>query len=335
MEKKIICFGVRDYEKPTFERLGKQYGYTLILKSQFLNDENYADAIGYPIVMVRGNCVVTHDNMGKLAKAGLRYYLTRTAGYNHVDVAACKEFGIQTAFVPGYSPNAISELALTLSMMLLRNAAYATSRTADLNFKVDDRMFSKEVRECTVGILGCGRIGYTTGSLFKGLGAKVIAYDLYPNDKCKDVVTYVDLDTFLKSSDIISVHMNYAPGKNDKFLDAGKLAMMKEGAILVNCARGELLDNEAAVSAVEKGHLAGLGLDVIPNEKGIFNKSFQSVEEMKDPLVERMIRLYPKVLLTPHLGSATDKALSDMVEVSLKNMDEFILSGTCKNSLIE
>lgn len=335
MDRKIICFGVRDYEKPTFEELGKKYGYELILRSQFLNDENYADALGYPIVMVRGNCVVTHDSMKKLSEGGLRYYLTRTAGYNHVDVAACKEFGVQAAFVPGYSPNAISELALTLGMMLLRNTAYATSRTAKLNFKVDDGMFSKEIRECTIGILGCGRIGYTTGSLFKGLGAKVIAYDLFPNDKCKDVVTYVDLDTLLKSSDLISVHMNYCVGKNDKFVDAAKIAKMKEGAILVNCARGELLDNEAAVLAVEKGHLKGLGLDVIPNEKGIFNKSFKNVEEMKDPLMKRMIALYPRVLITPHLGSATDKALSDMVEISLKNMDEYLSTGTCKNSLIK
>lgn len=335
MEKQILCFGVRDYEKPTFETLAKKYGYNLILKSQFLNDDNAMDALGYPIVMVRGNCVVTHDAMGKLAKGGLRYYLTRTAGYNHVDISACKEFGIQSAFVPGYSPNAISELALTLSMMLLRNTAYATSRTAHLNFTVDDRMFSKEVRECTVGILGCGRIGYTTGSLFKGLGAKVIAYDLFQNERCKDVVTYVDLDTFFKSADIISIHMNYAPGKNDKFIDAKKIAAMKKDAILVNCARGELLDNEAAVSAVENGRLAGLALDVIPNEKGIFNKAFDSVQKMNDPLMARMVALYPKVLITPHLGSATDQALSDMVEVSLKNMDEYLAAGTCKNSLIK
>jgi D-lactate dehydrogenase len=335
MEKKIICFGVRDYEKPTFEVLGKKYGYELILKSQYLNDENYEDALGYPIVMVRGNCTVTHDNMGKLAAKGLRYYLTRTAGYNHVDVAACKEFGIQTAFVPGYSPNAISELALTLGMMLLRNTAYATSRTASRNFKVDDQMFSREIRECTVGILGCGRIGYTTGKLFKGLGAKVIAYDLFPNPKCLDVVQYVDLDTFLKESDLISIHMNYMPGKTDKFMDAAKIAMMKKGSILVNCARGELLDNEAAVSAVEKGQLAGLGLDVIPNEKGIFNHSFASKAAMADPLVERMLSLYPRVLITPHLGSATDGALKDMVEVSLMNMEEYLTTGKCKNSLIK
>jgi D-lactate dehydrogenase len=335
MDKTIICFGVRAYEKPTFEALGEKYGYKLILKSQYLNDENYEDALGYPIVMVRGNCVVTHDNMGKLAAKGLRYYLTRTAGYNHVDVAACKEFGIATAFVPGYSPNAISELALTLGMMLLRHTAYATNRTASGDFRVDDAMFSREIRECTVGILGCGRIGYTTGKLFKGLGAKVIAYDLFPNPKYLDVVEYVDLPTFLKESDLISIHMNYIPGKTDKFMDEAKIGAMKPQAILVNCARGELLDNQAAVKAVEKGQLAGLGLDVLPSEKAIFNHRFDAKEALQDPLVKRMIALYPKVLITPHLGSATDGALKDMVEVSLLNMNEYLATGTCKNSLIK
>jgi D-lactate dehydrogenase len=335
MEKKIVCFGVRDYEKPIFAELGQKYGYELILKPQYLNDENYQDALGFPIVMVRGNCTVTHDNMGRLAQHGLRYYLTRTAGFNHVDVKACKEFGIETAFVPGYSPNAISELALTLGLMLLRNTAYAAKKTAGGDFKVDDQMFSREIRECTVGILGCGRIGYTTGRLFKGLGAKVLAYDVYQNDKCKDVVEYVDLKTLFAQSDLISIHMNYTPGQNDRFVDAEKIGWMKKDAILINCARGELLDNQAAVQAVEEGRLAGLGLDVLANEKTIFNHVFQKPEEMKDPLTEKMLSLYPKVLITPHIGSATDGALRDMVEVSLKNMDEYLLTGHCKNSLIK
>lgn len=335
MEKKIICFGVRDYEKPTFEEMGKKYGYDLVLKPQFLNDDNVEDAFGYAIVMVRGNCVVNAANLRRLYEKGLRYYLTRTAGYNHVDVAACKQIGIEAAFVPGYSPNAISELALTLGMSLLRNVSYATSLTSAMNFKVTDQDFSKEIRECTVGVLGCGRIGYTTAKLFKGLGAKTIAYDLFVNDKCKDVVEYVDLNTLFSQSDLLSIHMNYVPKQNDGFVSRELIGKMKKSAILINCARGELLDNEAAVEAVEQGRLAGLGLDVLPVEKGIFNQAFSSIGDIPDPLVRRMVALYPKVLVTPHLGSATDGALKDMVETSLLNMEEYRTSGKCSHSLIK
>jgi D-lactate dehydrogenase len=335
MEKKIICFGVRDYEIPTFQELGEKYGYQLILRSQYLNDANYADALGYANVMVRGNCVVTAENLKKLYEGGLRYYLTRTAGYNHVDLKTCRELGIQVAFVPGYSPNAIAELALTLAMSLLRHSEYTADKSAHLDFRVTDTMFSKEIRECTVGILGCGRIGYTAATLFKGLGAKVLAFDRYPNDRCKDAVTYVDLETLLRKADVISLHMNYAPGQNDDFIGAKEIAQMKDGAILINCARGELLDTKAAAAAIESGKLGGLGLDVLRGEKEIFNHSFASLAEIPDPTVQRLISLYPKVLLTPHVASATDGALRDMIEVTLKNMDEYLTVGLCRNSLIK
>lgn len=334
MEKKIICFGVRDYEKPYFEKLGKQYGYELVLRPEYLNNDCWELAKGYAIVMVRGNCVVDREHMKLLADSGLKYYLTRTAGYNHVDVQACKDFGIETAFVPGYSPNAISELALTLAMMLLRNTAYATDQTHNGHFKVTNQMFSREVRGCTVGIMGCGRIGCTTAKLFKGLGAHVIGYDVYESDYAKSIVDFEDIDSFLKDADIIVCHMAYIKGKNDNFINADKIHAMKKNAILVNVARGEVLDTQAALDAVKEGHLAGLGLDVIANEKTLFNKDFDP-KHMDTPLHQEIIDLYPKVLITPHLGSATDLALVDMIEISLKNMDEYLTTGHCKNSLIK
>ncbi len=334
MEKKIICFGVRDYEKPYFEDLGKKYGYELVLSPVYITNDTWELAKGYEIVMVRGNCILDRDHMRMLKDNGLKYYLTRTAGYNHVDVAACKEFGIETAFVPGYSPNAISELALTLAMMLLRNAAYACDRTHNGHFNVTNQMFSREVRGCTVGIMGCGRIGCTTANLFKGLGAKVIGYDVYQSDYAKSIVEFKDIDEFVKEADIIVCHMAYIKGKNDKFINADMISKMKKNAIIVNVARGEVMDNQAALDAVKDGHLAGLGLDVIDNEKTLFNKEFDP-KHMDYPIHQEIIDLYPKVLITPHIGSATDMALIDMIEVSLKNMDEYIATGKCKNSLIK
>ncbi|CDC41801.1 putative D-lactate dehydrogenase [Firmicutes bacterium CAG:449] len=335
MKKDIICFGVRDYEIPYFEELGKKYDYNLVLKPQFLNTENYKDALGYEVVMVRGNCVVNYEAMKDLADHGLKYYLTRTAGYNHVDLKACKDFHIESAFVPGYSPNAISELALTLAMMLLRNAAYTVDYTHKGNFKVTNQMFSREVRGCTVGILGCGRIGCTSASLFKGLGAKVIGYDVYQSDKAKELVEFVDLATFVKEADIILVHLAYIPGVNDNFINKELISKMKKNAILVNVARGEVLDLKSALEAVENNHLAGLAIDVIDHEKTLFFKNFEDPSKMDTEVHQKLIDLYPRVLVTPHIGSSTDKALIDMIEVSLKNMDEYLSTGDCKNSLLK
>lgn len=334
MKGKMICFGVRDYEKPYFEKLGKQYDYDLVLRPEYLNNSCYELAKGYEMVMVRGNCPVDGEHMKLLKKSGLKYYLTRTAGFNHVDVAACKKLGIETAYVPGYSPNAISELALSLAMALLRNIVYTVDMTHQGHFKVTNQMFSREVRGCTVGILGCGRIGTTTASLFKGLGAKVIGYDIYQSEKAKKVVEFVDLDTLLKEADIVICHMAYVKGQNDHFIDKKKIDALKENAILINVARGELLDTEAALEAVKNGHLAGLGMDVIEKETALFNKEFDP-KHMDTPLHQEIIDLYPKVLVTPHVGSATDMALIDMIEVTLQNMDEYLATGHCKNSLIK
>lgn len=332
MEKKIICFGVRDYEKPYFEKLGKQYGYELVLSPVYISNDTWELAKGYEIVMVRGNCNIDAEHLKMLKDSGLKYYLTRTAGYNHVDVKACKELGIQSAYVPGYSPNAISELALSLAMALLRGIVYTTDLTHNGHFKVTNQMFSREVRGCTVGIMGCGRIGCTTANLFKGLGAKVIGYDVYQSDYAKKIVEFKDIDEFVKEADIIICHMAYIKGKNDNFISKDMIAKMKKGAILVNVARGEVMDNQAALDAVRDGHLSGLGLDVITKEAGLFNHDLDP-KNMGDKMYQDLIDLYPKVLVTPHVGSATDMALIDMIEVTLKNMDEFLATGTCKNSL--
>ena len=333
MEKKIICFGCRDYEKPYFEKLGKQYGYELVLRPEYIGNDTWELAKGYEIVMVRGGCHLDAEHMKLLKEHGLKYYLTRTAGYNHVDVEACKALGIETAFVPGYSPNAISELAVTLAMMLLRNAVYTVDLASKGKFKVTSGMFSREVRGCTVGILGCGRIGCTTASLFKGLGARVIGYDPFPSDHAKSLMEMKEANEVFQEADIIVVHMAYFKGKNDNFVNAERIALMKPGSIIVNVARGEVMDTEAAVAAIKSGHLAGLGIDVIANEGSLFNKEFDP-KHMESPLHQDLVDLYPKVLVTPHIGSATDLALVDMIEISLKNMDEYLETGKCRNSLI-
>ena len=110
---------------------------------------------------------------------------------------------------------------------------------------------------------------------------------------------------------------------------------MKPHSILINVARGEVLDLNAALKAVEEGHLDGLAIDVIENEKTLFFKNFDDPKHMDSEEHQKLIDLYPKVLVTPHVGSSTDKALIDMIEVSLKNLDEFLSIGTCRNSLIK
>lgn len=333
MTSKIVCYGCRDYEKESFEKLGKMYGYHLVLKSEFLTNDNVQDAFGYENIMIRGNCFLDGDSLRLLKEHGLKYLLTRTVGFNHIDLATAQAIGLEVANVPSYSPNAVAELAVTFAMMLLRNVSYATFQCANADFRVTSKMFSKEIRSCTVGIIGCGRIGRTTASLFKALGANVVGYDVNQNLKSDANIKYVDIDELLSVSDIISCHIPYIKNVNDNFINKDMIGKMKDGTILINTSRGEILDLKSAVDAVKNNKLGGLAVDVISNELDLFFKVWHK-EDLKDTLYGEMIELYPQVLITPHIGSSTQNALNDMIEISLQNLKEYQEKGFCSNSLL-
>lgn len=327
---KLLCYGVREVEKPFFENLNEKFGYDLTLVPEMLNENTVDFAEGHEAVMLRGNCFANKEVIDKYKEYGVKYLLTRTVGYNHIDLEACKAAGIKVAYVPFYSPNAIAELAVSLVMMLSRHTAYMSRRTSEGNYVVDSEMFAKEVRKSTVGVLGLGRIGFTAATLFKGLGANVIGYDVVEKDYLGDVCTQVDLDTLLKESDIISVHVPYFKGSNDEIINAEFIEKMKDGAILVNTSRGELQNINQILDAVENGKLGGFGTDVLQNETNYFNKVLESPV---DDIDRRLRSLYPKVLVTPHIGSYTDEAVTNMVEFSYENLQEFIDTGKSKNQL--
>ncbi|AQT85901.1 D-3-phosphoglycerate dehydrogenase SerA [Paenibacillus larvae subsp. larvae] len=333
MSLKIACYGVRDNEVPFFEKLNK-YDFQLSLFSELLNHSNIETAQGMDAVLLRGNCIADRKNIQKMHEYGIKYVFTRTVGFNHIDLQAAADYDMQVARVPFYSPNAIAELSLTLALSLLRHTAHTTIRTANKDFRVDEVMFSKEVRNCTVGIIGTGKIGFTEAQLFKGLGARVLGYDIFQSDAAKEILTYVELDELLEQSDIVSLHVPYFPGQNDKMVNAEFLAKMKDGSIFINTARGELHDNKAILEALQSGKLEGFATDVFANERDIFFRKFDDCSCQKlDPTVHALIDLYPRVLVTPHIGSNTDEALTNMIETSFQNFHDIMISGHTLNAI--
>ena len=257
--------------------------------------------------------------------------MTRTVGVNHIDIPYAKELGFKTAYVPFYSPNAIAELALTLAMTLLRNVAYTGNKTKDKNFIVDKQMFSREVRNCTVGVLGLGRIGMTAAKLFKGLGANVIGFDIFPKTGVEDIVTQMSMDEVLAKSDIITLHAPYIK-ENGKIITKEAIAKMKDNVILINTGRGELVDTDALVEALESGKIYAAGIDTLDNEVEIFFKDFNG-KTLPVPAFEKLINMYPKVIITPHVGSYTDEAALNMIETTFDNVKEYLDTGDCKNKI--
>lgn len=329
---KVIFYGVRDVEVPIFEAVNKKFGYDMTLIPEYLTDEaTTRKAAGNDAVVLRGNCFATKERLDIYKEMGVEYVLTRTVGVNHIDIPYAKELGFKTAFVPFYSPNAIAELALTLAMDLLRNVTYTANKTKDRNFIVDKQMFSKEVRNCTVGVVGLGRIGMTAARLFKGLGANVIGHDLFPKTGVEDIVTQVSMDELLAKSDIITLHAPFIK-ENGKVITKETLAKMKDGVILINTGRGELVDTEALVEALESGKVSGAGIDTLDNEVSIFFKDF-GAQKLENEAFEKLVQMYPKVLITPHVGSFTDEAALNMIETTFDNIKEYLETGDCKNKI--
>ena len=329
---KVLCYGVRDVEEKYFHQLNEKYGFELTLAKEYLNTKETALlAKGHDAVILRGNCWANKENLDIFNELGIKYVLTRTVGVNHIDNAYAKSLGMKTAYVPFYSPNAIAELAVTLAMMLLRNTTLMTSNSYKKDFKVYSSMFSREIRNCTVGIIGLGKIGFTAAKLFKGLGAKVIAYDIFKKEGVDDILTQVDMETLIKESDIISIHIPFVKEKG-KIITKEFISKMKKDSIIINTGRGETMDTQAIIEGIKNGHLSGAGIDTLENESEIFFKDFSN-SKMPNAMFEELVNLYPKVLITPHLGSFTDEALINMIETSFENLKDILEKGDCKNNI--
>ena len=328
----VLCYGVRDVELPIFEACNKDFNYEITCIPEYLNTKESAEkAKGYEAVILRGNCFANKQNLDIYKELGVKYLLTRTVGTDHIDIPYAKELGFKMAFVPGYSPNAIAELAVTHAMMLLRHLAYTTSQSAKKNFVVDSEMFSKEIRNCTVGIVGLGRIGRVCAQIFHGMGATVIGEDVFQIKGIDDYATQVSMDELLAKSDIISLHAPYIK-ENGKVVTKEFISKMKDGAILVNAARGQLVDTDAVIEAIESGKLGGFAADTLDGEAELFGKNFGD-KEIPNAQFAKLVSLYPKVLISPHLGSYTDEAVKNMVETSYQNLKDYVETGDCKNKI--
>ncbi|MBN0919650.1 2-hydroxyacid dehydrogenase [[Mycoplasma] gypis] len=327
---KVICFGVREVEAPIFERLNKDFNYELTLKSEALNEDNVEITKGFDAVICRASDKVNTNVLEKIKSYNIKYVLTRTAGFDHMDVNKGHDLGIQMARVPSYSPSAISEVAFTMALSLSRNIAHFSYKAKNYDFTFDSFGFSQEQKNSVVGIVGTGKIGFTTAKMFAGMNAKVLGYDPYPNENAKEILEYVSLDELLAKSDIVVFHMPYIKGQNDKFINKELISKMKDGAILINASRGQIQDQEALLEAVKSNKLRGIGIDVFWNEKTYLGKKLNEIE---DDTFKQLLDLYPRVLVTPHIGSYTDEAVANMVEITYNNLKELCETCDCKNKI--
>lgn len=277
-------------------------------------------AEGFPAVCVFVNDVVDGDVLEALVQGGTGLVATRSAGFNHIDLASADRLGITVARVPAYSPNAVAEHTIALMLTLDRKIHRAHSRVREGNFSLEG-LLGFDLAKRTVGIVGTGRIGRRTAAILSGFGCRLLGFDPFPSDEAEALgVGYVALDELLAQSDIVTLHLPLTP-ETHHLIDAAALDVMKPGAMLINTSRGALIDTAAAIEALKSGRLGYLGLDVYEEEADLFFEDLSN-KVITDDVFSRLLT-FPNVVVTGHQAFFTEEALRSIAETTLANIDAF------------
>lgn len=268
-------------------------------------------------------CIFVNDQADRacleaLAALDVKLIALRCAGYNNVDLAAARAFGLAVVRVPAYSPHAVAEHAIGLLLTLNRKIHRAYNRVRELNFSLNG-LVGFDIRGKTVGIIGTGKIGRIAAQIFRGFEANIMAHDPFPAaDWAKThSIHYTDFDTLLSASDILSLHLPLMPDTLH-LLNAQTIARMKPGVFIVNTSRGKLIDTTALIAALKSGQIGGVALDVYEEEEGIFFQDLSGQVLLDDELSHLLI--FPNVLITAHQAFLTQEALSEIARVTTENI---------------
>ncbi len=286
--------------------------------------EEYADA---EVLSVFIHSRVTRAVLERIP--GLRLLAARSTGYDNIDLQACRERHITVSNVPRYGENTVAEHTFALILSLSRKIHKAYQRTIAGDFSLEG-LEGFDIKGKTLGVIGAGSIGLHVIRIAKGFGMHVIAFDTRPNPLIAEVLgfEYVPLDELLAQADIITLHAPYTP-ETHHLINAESIKRIKRGALLINTARGGLVDTVALLEALDTGILSGAGLDVLEGEE------FMEEEErlLRSPEADEKLRLVirqhillrrPDVVITPHIAFYSREAEERILQTTVENIRNFL-----------
>ena len=328
MNKSVKIFNARTFEKDFFNR-HLCPDINLHFTTDRLCMETVEQTKGFDAIC----CFVTDDLSAPMLEAikanGVKLIALRSAGFDHVDIAAAKRLQLPVVRVPSYSPNAIAEFAVGLILALSRKIKQSHEQVSRLNFSLEN-MLGFNLQGKTIGIIGTGKIGSVFAKIMRGFDCHLLGYDLHFNNDCyKYGVECTSKESIFKRADVISLH---CPLNDDTkhMINAQSIAMMKPGVMIINTGRGGLIDTRAAIDGLNQGKIGGLGLDVYEHEHDFFFKD-HSHEGIHDDLFKQLQR-FDNVLITGHQAYLSREALTNIVTSTLDNIQHFF-QGQVINSI--
>ena len=258
----------------------------------------------------------------------LRLIATRSTGFDHIDLAACRKRHIAVCNVPSYGENTVAEHTFALILSLSRNIHKAYVKTIKMDFSLTG-LQGFDLKGKTLGVIGGGRIGMHVIKIAKGFGMEVLVSDVHKDVFLSEVLDfrYTSLESLLRRADIVSLHVPYMPSTHH-LMNRATFRLMKRGALFINTARGGLVDTDALVWALDEGIIGGAGLDVlegeelVKEERQLLSKDF-SKEKLATALKNHILLHRENVVITPHIAFDSKEALQRILETTVNNIATF------------
>ncbi len=272
--------------------------------------------------------------IGELKKKNVNFITTRSTGFNHIDLKACKKAGITVSNVPCYGAVTVAEYTFALMLSISRKIIEAQRRVKKGDFSLEG-LRGFDLQGKTLGVIGTGRIGREVVRIAKGFEMNVLCFDAYINKEVEKEAKYVKLEELLKKSDIITLHLPLFKSTYH-ILNKDNIPLIKKGAVLINTARGELIETEALINALDSEKISYAGLDVLEGEKAL--KSYEELENVKDAeqLRKSLKSLHlikrDNVIVTGHNAFNTNEAIERIVKTTINNIISYV-KGKPENTI--
>ncbi len=327
---KTAIFNIKKFELDNL-RQANQGKHELSLYTESLSLDTINFVKNHEAVVVFTNDVCSAPVLYKLHEEGIKHLATRSVGVDHIDLKVAHELGISVANVPEYSPFSIAEHSVALMLTLNRKIIPANNRIKLNNYTLDG-LIGFDMNGKTVGIVGTGRIGAIVAKILYGFGCKLLGFDLVPNKEVEESygLEYVSLEELFSKSDIITLQIPY--NEHTKYLiNKDSIAKMKNGVMIINTARGGVLNTIDAIEGIKSGKIGALGLDVYEKEKGLFFYD-HSNELLTDDIFARLLT-FPNVVITGHQAFLTQNALNNIFETTILNLNFWATNFKSPNEL--
>lgn len=319
---KIAIYSIHAFERP-YLIAANQKRYELVFIEEALNADSAVLAKGCNGVAVFTSDDVSADVLKKLKDDGVSFVVTRSAGYDHIDLPVANKSGIRVANVPEYSPHAIAEHTVAMMLALNRHLIKSDNKVKHNDYTIND-LVGFNLHNKTVGIIGTGRIGAVVCKILFGFGCRLLAYDIEQNEMLisKYGLQYVPLDQLCRESEIISLHTPLNT-QTTYIINKEKINLMKDGVMMINTSRGKLINTVEVLAAVKSGKIGYLGMDVYEKEKAVFFHD-HSQTGFNDPILAELMGM-DNVLITAHHAFLTKEALKNIADTTLDNINCFNL----------